>query len=77
MEWLSTKDDINTYWENCNLRFTKWVNGESSPEVLTWDNYNELKSSEYIFARKFSENNDFPEIFISMINNNQELVGEF
>lgn len=53
--WLQTF--IMEYFPDCvaesNMRFIKWIQGNNSPEILTSSDYDALRQSNMLFARKF------------------------
>lgn len=53
--WLQTF--IMEYFPDCvaesNMRFIKWIQGNNSPEILTSSDYDDLRQSNMLFARKF------------------------
>lgn len=59
--WLQTFLMNSTFAESIgesNKRYIKWVQGNPSPEVLTMDDYDDMLSSDKLFARKFDWNKD-------------------
>lgn len=53
---------------NLNIRYVDWSENRESPKTLNLEDYNSLKNSEYLFARKLTSKNDLPEtIFNELI----------
>ena len=50
---LILNSEFKKYVVNDNLRYIIWSNGKSSPETLTIKDYDKLKNTDKIFARKF------------------------
>ena len=50
---------------NNNLRYTDWSNGGNSPKTLTIKDYDKLKNSDKLYARKF--NSDIDKDIIEML----------
>lgn len=59
--WLQTFLK-NSQFSDCivesNMRYIKWVQGNPSPEILTMADYDDLCSTDMLFARKFDWNKD-------------------
>ena len=59
--WLQTFLK-NSRFSECivesNMRYIKWVQGNPSPEILTMADYDDLCSTDMLFARKFDWNKD-------------------
>lgn len=59
--WLQTfikNSGFSTHLAESNMRYIKWIQGNPSPEILTMADYDDLCTSEMLFARKFDWNVD-------------------
>ena len=63
------KYDITENDSNMALRYIDWKTGPQYPRVLNENDFDKIKNSNCLFARKFDENIDFEKYRIIFINN--------
>lgn len=78
--WLQTfiqESEFAGQIADSNLRYIKWIQGKSSPETLTMDDYENMVSSGKLFARKFDWDKDHDVILKLRTHNTGELSNGF